>query len=126
MQRPALVAEVALELAQDRRRRVARELRPAAGVEAVDRLDQAEARDLEEVVERLVRVRVAQREVAGERQEPLGELLARGEVAVAVVADQELALGLLRFRAVAGLRRANAGSSMGEPVQLQTCEPPSV
>ena len=47
VERPALVAEVALQLAEDRRRGVARELRPAAGLEAVDRLDQAEARDLQ-------------------------------------------------------------------------------
>ena len=81
VQRPSLVAEVALQLAQDRGRGVARELRAAPGLEAVDGLDQAEARDLHEVVERLVGVRVAQRQVAGERQEPLAELLARGEVA---------------------------------------------
>jgi hypothetical protein len=33
--RPALVAKVALQLAEDRRRGVARELRPAAGLETV-------------------------------------------------------------------------------------------
>jgi hypothetical protein len=56
---------MALQLAEDRGSRVARELRPAAGLEAVDGLDQAEARDLQQVVEGLVGVRVAQREVAG-------------------------------------------------------------
>ena len=52
-ERPRLVAEVALELAGDRRDRVARERHAAVGVEAVDGLDEAEARDLEDVVERL-------------------------------------------------------------------------
>jgi hypothetical protein len=85
---------VALELAEDRRRGVARELGAAPRLEPVDRLDQPEARDLKQVVERLVGVRVAQRQVAGERQEPLRQLLARGQVAVVVVADQELALRL--------------------------------
>jgi hypothetical protein len=46
VERPSLVAEVALELAENRGRRVARELRTAARIEAVDRLDQAQARNL--------------------------------------------------------------------------------
>ena len=90
MQSPALVAERALELAEDRRRRVARELGSAAGLEAVDRLDQPEAGDLHEVVERLVGVAVAEREVAGERDEALDQLVAGSDVAVAVVAHEEL------------------------------------
>ena len=44
---PALVAEVALELAEDRRDGERRERRLARGVEAVDRLEQAERRDLD-------------------------------------------------------------------------------
>ena len=94
VQRPSLVAEMALQLAEDRRRGVARELRPAAGLEAVDRLDQAEARDLKQVVEGLVGVRVAQREIARQREETLHELLARGKVCELVVANQQEALGL--------------------------------
>jgi hypothetical protein len=46
VERPSLVAEVALELAENRRCRVARELSTAARIEAVDRLDQAQARNL--------------------------------------------------------------------------------
>ena len=95
VERPALVAEVALELAEDRGRRVARELGPAFGLEAVDRLDQAKARDLQQVVEGLVGVRVAQGEITGQRQEALRELFAGGQVAVTVVADQKLLLGFL-------------------------------
>ena len=49
--RPRAVAEVALDLAEDRRHRVAREGDVARQVEAVDRLDEAQAGDLEEVVE---------------------------------------------------------------------------
>ena len=79
-QRPALVAEMALQLAENRGCGVARELRAAAGLEPVDRLDQPEARDLEQIVERLVGVDVAQRQVARQRQEPLHELLPRGKV----------------------------------------------
>src|SRR6266516_4067736 len=47
--RPALVAEVALDLADDVRRRVGRQLDPSVEVEAVDRLDQADRADLDEV-----------------------------------------------------------------------------
>ena len=78
MERPPAVAEVTLELAEDRRDREAREAGALGRVEAVDRLDQAERGDLHEVVERLVRVAVAAREAARERQEPLDELAADG------------------------------------------------
>ena len=80
--RPALVAEVALELAEDRRHRERRERRLARRVEAVDRLQQAERRDLDEVVELLAAALVAPRELARQRQEALHELLARGRIAV--------------------------------------------
>jgi hypothetical protein len=124
VQRPALVAEVALQLAEDGRRGVARELRPASGLEAVDRLDQAEARDLHEVVQRLVRVRVAKGEVTRERQEALAELLARSEVAVVVVADQKPAFSFLCIRSVAGgpalcpqsTRSGQCGNAHDEPL----------
>jgi hypothetical protein len=100
VQRPALVAEVALQLSEDGGGGVARELRPATGLEAIDGLDQAEARDLEQVVERLVGVGVAKREVAGQRQEALDELLPRDQIAVVVVADEQLPLGLTGILAV--------------------------
>ncbi len=74
--------------------RVGSRTRLAPRVEAVDRLDEAERRDLDEVVERLVGALVAARELAGEREEPLGELLAGGLVA-RLELDEELAvLGL--------------------------------
>ena len=120
MQRPALVAEVALQLAQDRGRGVARELRAALGLEAVDGLDQPEARHLDQVVERLVRVGVAQRQVARERQEPLGQLLARGEVALAVVPDQELPFGLARLVTTFDLRACKARKAGEASAKLHT------
>src|ERR671915_1675737 len=66
--RPAAVAEVALELAEDRRHRERGERRGAVRLEAVDGLEQAERGDLDEVVERLAAALVAAREVARQRQ----------------------------------------------------------
>src|SRR3954471_3353280 len=59
LHRPRLVAVVALELADDRRDRVRGELAAALGVEALDGAQQADARDLDEVVERLGAAAVA-------------------------------------------------------------------
>ncbi len=66
--RPALVAEVTLDLTDDRGRRVRRELDAAVRVEAVDRLDQTDRGDLGQVVQRLAAVAEAAREVLDERQ----------------------------------------------------------
>ena len=78
---PGGVAEVAADLAEDRRHRVAREREPAVGIPAVDRLDEADRGDLHEVVERLGRAAVAQREAAGERHVALDQLFTRTRVA---------------------------------------------
>ena len=80
---------MALELAEDGRDGERRERRLARRVEAVDRLQQAERRDLDQVVELLPAALVAARELAGERQEARDELLARGRIALAVVADEQ-------------------------------------
>ena len=90
--RPALVAEVALELAEDRRHGEGRERGLARRVEAVDRLEQAERGDLDEVVELLAAALVAPRELAGERQEALDQRLARGRVAVRGAALEQRAI----------------------------------
>ena len=87
--RPALVAEVALELAEDRRDRERRERGLARRVEAVDRLEQPERGDLDQVVELLPAALVAAGELAREGQEARDELLARGGIALAVVADEQ-------------------------------------
>jgi hypothetical protein len=74
--RPALVAEVPLELTEDRRGGEAGEPVATAGLEAIDRLQQPQARDLDEVVDVLVGVPVAKRQLARERQEAPDELFA--------------------------------------------------
>ncbi len=81
--RPATVAEVPLDLADDRGSGVGRELHPAAGVEPVDRLDQADGADLEQVVERLTPV-----------EEPPGEVLHEGQVQRHQLAAQLAPLGI--------------------------------
>ena len=78
-----------LDLADDVRRRVRRELDAAVEVEAVDRLDQPDRADLDEVVELLAAVRVTPRERAHERHVLLDQLLARLKVAFLVVAAQQ-------------------------------------
>src|SRR5579884_1460345 len=62
---PAGVAEVALQLADDRGDRERCEREAAIRIEALDRLDQPQARDLYEVVVRLTRRYVATRKLAG-------------------------------------------------------------
>ena len=83
-----MVAEVALELAHDRRHGIRGEREPAVGVVAVDRLDQRERRDLDEIVV-LVAIAVAPREPLGQRQEPRHEFVAGVLVARAAVALEQ-------------------------------------
>ena len=103
--RPGLVAEVALDLAEHRRRRVGREAHLAVEVEAVDRLHDPDAGDLHEVVERLAAAGVAAGQRARQRQHLLRQLVAGGAVAVDVVSAQQLALA----------RGASAPASSGAP-----------
>src|SRR5207244_751473 len=93
--RPAAVAEVALDLADDVRRRVRRQLDATPEVEAVDRLDQADGADLDEILELLAPVGVAPRERADERHVVLDQLLPRRAVALLVVAAEEVTVALL-------------------------------
>jgi hypothetical protein len=65
--RPGAVAEMALDLAGHRRDGEARERDAARRVEAVDRLDEAEAGDLEDVVEGLLGALAARGEAACQR-----------------------------------------------------------
>src|SRR5436190_2091956 len=104
--RPALVAEVPLDLADDVGRRVRRQLDAAVEIEAVDRLDQADRADLDEILELLAAVRVAARERADERHVLLDQLLPRGEVALLVVAAEEGLVVLL-----GGHQRAPSGAT---------------
>ena len=84
-----------LELAHDRRDRIGGELRAALQVEAVDRLDQADRRDLDEVLELLAAPGVAPRERLGERKVVLDQPLAGSEVTTLVVGAQELSVRAL-------------------------------
>ena len=86
---PACIAQVALELAEDRRDRVGRERAAPARVEAVDRLHERQAGHLLEVFQRLRRVAVAAREAARERQMALDQRGAGRRVAGPVPPREE-------------------------------------
>ena len=101
--RPALVAEVALDLADDVRGRVGRQLDAAVEVEAVDRLDQPDTADLDEIVELLAAVAVAPGQRADEREVLLDQLLARTQVALLVIAAEEDPVRLARHQEPASL-----------------------
>ncbi len=72
---PAVVPEVALQLAQDGRGGIAAERHPPPRVVRVDRLDQAVAGDLDEVVERLAPVGEPPGQSHGERPVHLDQAL---------------------------------------------------
>src|SRR5579872_6903518 len=78
---PAAVAEVALQLADDRRRGVARELHPTLGVEPVHRLDEGERAHLVEVVEGFATVGEVARQPVGQPEVRLDQLVAKGRFA---------------------------------------------
>ena len=87
---PGVVAEVALHLAHHRRHRVGAERDAARRVVAVDRLHQADRRDLDEVLGRHPLRLVAARDRARQRQVALHEMLAQRRVAtLAVSAEQQ-------------------------------------
>ena len=111
VQRPPLVAEVPLQLAQDGGCRKARELRAAIRVEAIDRFDQPEARHLEQVVKGLVRVDVTPRKIPRQRETSLHQLFPRCKVAGPVVADQKLSFEL-SSRSTVG---ASTGGGLEQP-----------
>src|SRR6266545_2745788 len=96
--RPALVAEVTLDLADDVRRRVRRQLDAAVEVEAVDRLDQADRANLDEILQLLAAIRVAPRQRADERHVLLDQLLSGCEIALLVVFAQQDLVRLLGHR----------------------------
>src|SRR5947207_2710901 len=75
--RPAAVAEVAAQLAEDRGDGERAQRLAEGRVEAAYSGHEADASDLHEIVARLARVRIAPREPAHERHEALQELLER-------------------------------------------------
>src|SRR5918995_2376894 len=115
---PALVAEVALDLADHVRGRVGGERHLALELEAVDRLDQADRAHLLDVLERLAAPRVAPRERAHQREVALDQLLAGGRVAVLAVAAQQGAVLLTRL--LRRHRRTALGSAHGRPLSFSS------
>ena len=74
---PPLVAEVPLDLADDRGRGVGGELQAAPGLEAVQGVDEADAADLDQIAERLAAAVEAARDVLDDRQVAAHELVAQ-------------------------------------------------
>ena len=103
--RPPLVAEVALQLAHDRRGGVGGELEAPLGVEPVDRLEQAEGGHLHEVVEGLAPVGEPAGEVLGQAHVGGDQLVAQGTVARLGVL-LELGAELVPLLGVEGHRQA--------------------
>jgi hypothetical protein len=89
--RPAAVAEVALELTEHRRRGKTREGEAAVGIEALNRFEQADVGDLNEVVERLASRVVAAGDRAHERLIADDELLDDRPVCGRAMAREQLA-----------------------------------
>jgi hypothetical protein len=77
-----VIAEVPLDLADDRRQGVSGEREAATDVEAVDRLEEPQTGDLVDVLERLARARVSRGELSGERQETPDDRVAIDRVVV--------------------------------------------
>src|SRR5690606_8907766 len=121
----AAIAKVALELAQDRRRGVAGEAVAQGRIEAVDRLDQAQARDLVQILGRLAAAGVAVGEAARERHEAGDELLLHGGIARAVVPrEQRRLVGQTLLRA--GDRSLqHHGTSITGGLACRTASPPT-
>ena len=92
MDRKDTIAEVALELTEDRGDRVSVKARAAGRIEAVERLQHPQAGDLEEVIDPLTSAAVAKGEAAREGKVVLGELLTGGPAACAVVPVVEIPL----------------------------------
>ena len=116
VERPGPVAEVALDLADDRRHRVGRELHLPLGVEALDREEQADRADLDQVLLRLPATRVARGQALHQRHVPLDELrrgparLRRGTPRSSATKSTSCAVGLMPRR-LGGWRRRRARPS---------------
>jgi hypothetical protein len=103
LHRPRAVAQVAPDLTQHGRHGVAGECDVAAEVEAIDRLQEPQAGDLEEIVNRLPGVLVAARQGAREGQEALHEHVTVDRVASLQVALKQRAVGAQAPRATPSL-----------------------
>src|SRR5439155_20919963 len=121
---------VTLQLTEDRGHREGREGRAPLRVEAGDRLDQPDARHLDQVVEGLGAAGVTSREPSGERHEPVDQLLADGRAAVLRVALEQspLTRALLARPGRRGRSHLNVGQrnfvhrrDSSWPVALRPC-----
>src|SRR4051794_31829113 len=101
---PAVVAEVALDLPEDRGRGERREGAATVGVEALDRLDEGQRRHLSDVVG-LAAAGIAAREMHGERQEARDQRIPHRSLAVAAVAAEQLVLLTAPAHDLSGLQR---------------------
>src|SRR4029078_5124131 len=104
----------------DVRRGVGGQLDAALEVEAVDRLDQPDRADLDEILELLAAVRVATREGAHEGHVLLDQLLACLQVAVLVVAAQQDLVVDPRHAAVPALATRFVSSTQASPSRSST------
>src|SRR4051794_15737794 len=101
---------MALEFTFNRRGRERREFEAALGVEAFDRLQHAEARDLQEVVEGFAAVRESTREVRGQRLVRFDQFVAELPIAALSVLDELRPKDLSLFSGKCHLRwQANGG-----------------
>ena len=86
---PAGAAEMLFELAEDRRDGEAGEAGPPPRVEAIDRAEQPDGRDLHQVLERLIGRSVAAGQPSGQRKKSIEDRLAGWLVAVCLPADDQ-------------------------------------
>src|SRR3954468_19912569 len=108
LERPGAIADVTLDLAGDVRNREGAELDAPRGIETVDRLDQPDRPDLDEILVLLASHAVSPGEALDERHVLLDQPLARLWVAVLVVLAQERPHGLAARAASAGATRPPA------------------
>ncbi len=113
---PDVIAEVPAQLAEDRRHRVRRKGLSSLRVEPVDRLDQSQPGDLDQVVERLGLAPVAHGERARQRHEPRDHLLAQLRRRLGGIPAQQSQIRLdTRFACAAARRRRHSTSWMVRP-----------
>jgi hypothetical protein len=111
----AAVAEVAPDLAQHRRHGVAGERDVAAEVEAIDRLEEAQAGDLNEIVKGFPGALVAARQPAREGQEALRKHVAIRRVAPLQIALQQRPVGAQAPRVTSSLAHREAQLYLAGP-----------
>jgi hypothetical protein len=109
--RPRSVAEVSLDLAVDRRDRERRKINTAVELEPVDRVDQPDRADLDEILELLAPADVAPSQLPYEREVLSDQAVARRRVSALVVRAEEPS----RCVATGGSPRRAPAPSCGSP-----------